>query len=138
MKALSIRQPWAWLIVHGYKDIENRSWNTKFRGRVLIHAGKQPAVDLDDILEFCANLGIELPEFMYGGGIVGVATIVDVVAESNSPWFDHGSFGFVICDAKPVEFVECRGRLGFFDALEYDVEMLKRGEGENEASENGR
>ncbi|HTV55212.1 MAG TPA: ASCH domain-containing protein, partial [Terriglobia bacterium] len=38
MKALSIRQPWAWLIVNGFKPIENRSWNTNFRGRILIHA----------------------------------------------------------------------------------------------------
>ena len=40
MKALSIRQPWAWLILHGGKDIENRDWATRFRGRVLIHASK--------------------------------------------------------------------------------------------------
>ncbi|MEI3544750.1 MAG: ASCH domain-containing protein [Alphaproteobacteria bacterium] len=38
---LSIRQPWAWLIVNGYKDIENRTWPTHFRGKVLIHAGKK-------------------------------------------------------------------------------------------------
>ena len=31
--ALSIRQPWAWLIVNGYKDIENRDWKTHYRGR---------------------------------------------------------------------------------------------------------
>ncbi len=41
MKALSIRQPWAWLIANGYKDIENRSWRTNFRGEFLIHAGKK-------------------------------------------------------------------------------------------------
>ncbi|MCP4687042.1 MAG: ASCH domain-containing protein, partial [Desulfobacterales bacterium] len=41
MKALSIRQPWAWLIANGYKDIENRSWRTSFRGEFLIHAGKK-------------------------------------------------------------------------------------------------
>ncbi|WP_229215634.1 ASCH domain-containing protein [Duganella sp. CY15W] len=40
MKALSIRQPWAWLIVNGYKDIENRSWSTNVRGKVLVHASK--------------------------------------------------------------------------------------------------
>lgn len=40
MKALSIRQPWAWLIVNGYKSIENRTWNTRIRGTILIHAGK--------------------------------------------------------------------------------------------------
>ena len=38
MKAITIRQPWASLIVHGIKDIENRSWQTNFRGRVLIHS----------------------------------------------------------------------------------------------------
>lgn len=38
--ALSIRQPWAWLIIHGGKDIENRTWPTRFRGRVAVHAGK--------------------------------------------------------------------------------------------------
>ena len=40
MLALSIRQPWAWLIVHGWKDIENRTWRTRVRGRFLIHAAK--------------------------------------------------------------------------------------------------
>ena len=39
LKAISIRQPWAWLIVNGYKDVENRVWFAKLRGRVLIHAG---------------------------------------------------------------------------------------------------
>ena len=38
--ALSIRQPWAWLIVNGYKDIENRNWKTNFRGKILVHAAK--------------------------------------------------------------------------------------------------
>jgi hypothetical protein len=40
MKALSIRQPWAWLILNAGKDIENRDWPTHFRGRFLIHASK--------------------------------------------------------------------------------------------------
>jgi|ERR1039458_8111645 hypothetical protein len=39
LKAISIRQPWAWLIVNGYKDVENRIWAANVRGRVLIHAG---------------------------------------------------------------------------------------------------
>jgi len=41
MKALSIRQPWAWLLVEGFKDIENRTWKTNYRGSFLIHASKQ-------------------------------------------------------------------------------------------------
>jgi len=53
MKAISIRQPWAWLIVNGYKDIENRSWPTKFRGRVLIHASKgMTRAEYDDVEDY--------------------------------------------------------------------------------------
>lgn len=39
--ALSIQQPWAWLLVNGFKPVENRSWPTKVRGRIAIHAGKK-------------------------------------------------------------------------------------------------
>ena len=37
---ISVRQPWAWLIMNAGKDIENRTWRTDVRGRVLIHAAK--------------------------------------------------------------------------------------------------
>jgi hypothetical protein len=39
-RAISIRLPWAWLIVNGFKDVENRSWRTRHRGTILIHASK--------------------------------------------------------------------------------------------------
>src|ERR1051326_1498970 len=45
VKALSVRQPWAWLIIYGGKDIENRDWPTSHRGPTLIHAGKQWDID---------------------------------------------------------------------------------------------
>ncbi len=38
--ALSLRQPWAWLVVSGHKDVENRVWRAAYRGPLLIHAGK--------------------------------------------------------------------------------------------------
>lgn len=41
MKALSIKQPWAWLVSEGYKGVENRTWKTNYRGVFLIHAGKE-------------------------------------------------------------------------------------------------
>lgn len=49
------------------------------------------------------------------GGIVGVATVVDVVTESDSPWF-VGPWAFVLDDVREVSFVPCRGSLGFFRA----------------------
>ncbi len=41
MKALSIKQPWAWAILNAGKDIENRNWKTNFRGKFYIHASKK-------------------------------------------------------------------------------------------------
>ena len=115
MKVLSIKQPWAWLIVNGYKDIENRKWKTNFRGKCLIHSGKQ--FDSDGYKFIKQNFKhINLPrkeDFEYGG-IVGEVEIIDCVQRSNSPWF-FGPFGFVIINAKKRDFVPLKGQLGFFN-----------------------
>lgn len=110
-QALSIRQPWAWLIVNGFKDIENRSWPTRFRGLVLIHAGLR----IDDGFEDSQNWpwAIERPDDFEFGGIVGQAEIVDCVTASPSPWF-YGPHGFVLRNARPLPLRPCRGKLGFF------------------------
>ena len=69
MKALSLKQPWAELVVPGRKTIELRNWNTKFRGEFLVHASLNPNKDA------VARLGFtDLPL----GCIVGKATLVDV------------------------------------------------------------
>jgi hypothetical protein len=117
MKALSILQPWAWLIVYGYKDIENRTWQTRFRGDVLIHAGKrwgrEQRDDLEDVR--AAFPMIALPDSFELGGIVGAARIVDCVAACDSAWF-NGPYGFVLEGARPAPaFVPWKGQLGFFD-----------------------
>jgi len=112
MKALSIQQPWAWLIVNGHKDIENRSWGTNFRGPVLIHAGKKMDPDYEDAQDWNWTR-IERPDDFEFGGIVGEAEIVDCVTRSASPWF-FGPYGFVIRNARPLPFRPCRGQLGFF------------------------
>lgn len=110
MKALSIKQPWAWLIVNGFKDIENRTWQTSFRGLVLIHAGKNHDGEPDD----WNWPEIPEPERFDYGGIVGEAEIVDCISSSRSPWW-NGPFGFVIRNARPLSFQPCRGMLGFFE-----------------------
>ena len=75
--ALSIRQPWAWLIVNGFKDIENRDWPTNFRGRLLVHAGQTMARRYyDETCEELLRVGL-LPASMPAyedlprGGFVG-------------------------------------------------------------------
>jgi hypothetical protein len=122
--ALSIRHPWAWLIVNGHKDIENRDWRTHFRGLVLIHAGKAWGQDErwvhEDLLDGVnpasgafLQPNFQPPQSYDLGGIVGVAEVVDCVTKSNSPWF-VGDFGFVLRNARPLPFMPCRGQLGFF------------------------
>ena len=119
-KAISIRQPWAWLIVNGYKDIENREWRTSKRGRVLIHASsKMTQGDYDACALFVAGLDLPegftlpLPSALPKGGLVGEVEIVDCIERSDSQWF-CGRFGWVLQDANAMPFVPCKGRLGFF------------------------
>ncbi|GAB1340904.1 ASCH domain-containing protein [Gemmatimonas sp.] len=130
MKAISIQQPWAWLIVHGHKDIENRDWPTKVRGRVLIHAGKKIDPNGYDFLSrHFPHLyrAVPGPNAIEVGGIVGEAQITDCVRQSESPWF-FGEYGFVLSNAKPRRFTPVRGQLGFFD-----VAPPREGETDGEA-----
>lgn len=106
MLALSIRQPWAWMILHAGKDIENRTWSTKVRGRVLIHAAKGCTRDeFDAAIRFAHGAvglaqeaddkpGLHDCDFqtLNRGGIVGSVEIVDCVQQTDSPWF-MGSYG---------------------------------------------
>jgi ASCH domain len=118
MKALSVRQPWAWLIANGFKDIENRSWDTSYRGLILIHAGKQIDTDFsyvaaNSILGWSDENWPNLGEFNKGG-IIGYAYLVDVVTQHTSPWFE-GPNGFVLKNAHPLFFIPMPGQLGLFD-----------------------
>lgn len=124
MVALSIRQPWAWLILHAGKDIENRDWPTRVRGRVLIHASKaMTRADYEGAVYFIDDRynGVPgeslVPPFddprLRRGGIVGSVEIVDCVMESKSRWF-VGRYGFVLRNPTPLQLRPYRGQLGFF------------------------
>ena len=116
--AISIRQPWAWAIIHAGKGIENRDWSTRFRGPVCIHAAKGCTwEEWDDALYFMMghqDVHPPLKHQIQRGGIIGTAEIVDCVEQSDSLWF-FGRYGFVMKNPQPVEFIPVRGALGFFD-----------------------
>jgi hypothetical protein len=118
MIALSIRQPWAWCIAHGFKPVENRTWATQVRGRILIHAGQAFTRPYFEEVRHTmpGDMLHHLPSFedLQVGGIVGMTTIADCVTDHPSPWF-NGPFGFVCEDSKPMPFQPVKGRLGFFD-----------------------
>lgn len=118
MPCLSIRQPYAWLIVNGIKPVENRTWPTRFRGRILIHASATypKREHADDRESYNCKWGTPYPsrEAMIGG-IVGSATIVDCVQDHPSEWW-IGPWGFVL--EKPRAFdtiIPYKGALGIFN-----------------------
>lgn len=122
MKALSVRQPWAWLIVNGHKDIENRTWPTRVRGPVLVHASKaMTRREYQDVVMFLVtslppSTRPHLPTFeaIERGGIVGQVDIIDCVNGSDSPWY-MGATGFVLANAQALPFRPMKGALGFFE-----------------------
>ncbi|WP_420104110.1 ASCH domain-containing protein [Bosea sp. (in: a-proteobacteria)] len=124
LKALSVRQPWAWLIfIH--KDVENRTWATEHRGPTLIHAAQEidrPAHErlmqmLHPVTGQPTKLSLLYPPALgrelERGGIVGVVDIHGCVTRSESEWFT-GPFGFLMRHRKLLPFQRCRGMLGFF------------------------
>ena len=131
MKVIVIRQPWAWLIVNGYKDIENRSWRTRYRGALLIQASANlPSKHaLEEYRAFAKKRGVTLPDEFETGGIVGLATLKDCVLKSPSKWFE-GPIGWQLEKARRLKFIRLKGRLGIFDApkavQERVVEQLGR------------
>lgn len=123
MIAISVRQPWAWLLIHGGKDVENRTWSTKVRGRVLIHAAKgmtryEYENARDETMAEFAFVNFPTFEGLARGGVIGSVEIVDCVDHVDSPWF-CGPFGFLVRDPQPRPFVPCKGRLGFFDVPDH-------------------
>jgi hypothetical protein len=130
MKALSVRAPWWWFILHAGKDIENRDWHTNFRGTVYLHASKwfslqevygdsQEAMGIAREANPTIHAAITFGEMKATGGcLVGKIDILDCVSESASPWF-FGEFGFVLSNPvvfdKPIPF---KGALGFFNVPE--------------------
>ena len=126
MKVLSITMPWAWFIMKFGKDVENRTWRTNYRGRILIHASKKPEPSLCDIVfQYRAALSLENPTLRRVeidkmlercGCIIGSVELVDCVQDSKSPWAERGLWHWVL--KNPVLFdkpIPARGSLGLWE-----------------------
>jgi hypothetical protein len=130
MKALSIRQPWAWAILHAGKDVENRNWPTRFRGTIAVHAAKGMTRDeYENARDFMiGDVGLnDMPLFgqCWRGVIVGLVDIVDCVTRSDSPWFE-GKYGFVLANPRPLKTpISCKGALNFWDVPASVVTQIK-------------
>jgi hypothetical protein len=137
MRALSVRQPWAWAICHG-KDVENRSRGTRHRGLLAIHASKSAPfkADLDDprIIDAIAANGFRVDDPPSAqGAVVAVAELVGCHSDeteeprtSCSPWAAQGQYHWGLRNVRPLaDPVPCRGALGLW-RLPEGVEKLVR------------
>jgi hypothetical protein len=132
MKALSLLQPWASLVAFGEKQFETRSWNTAYRGPLLIHAsGRFPkdAIMLCYEEPFCGSLQlndvnriIDLPR----GRIIAVCDLVDTfrtdeirdtIGEEERAFgnYEPGRFAFKLDNVRAISPVSAKGCLGLWD-----------------------
>ena len=117
MKALSLKQPWAELIIQGRKIIETRKWKTNFRGEFYIHASKSK-----NFLNYGKELRIKDMEF---GMLIGKAEIVDVKEYKNKKDFNKDynkhfaknfvKYGFILKNIKRINPRHYKGSLNFFE-----------------------
>ena len=127
MKALSLKQPWANWIIDGTKTIETRKWNTKFKGRFLIHASKS----IDKSVE-----GETEPR----GCLIGIAYLAGIIKYTNDldferdyeyhrvPWHPdkYPIYGYILTDVKAIKPIPFKGMLNFFetDLTNWDIRTL--------------
>ena len=131
MKCLSVRQPWAWAIIHGGKDVENRNWYTSFRGTLAIHAGKSFDMNRGEWASMSTGRygepwhsmarGYNLQAYHVLGAIIGTVEVYDCVPDHrcDSAWKADGYEFYCWLLRNPQalkEPIPWKGRLGLFDA----------------------
>ena len=138
MKALAVQQPWAALLCLGIKDVENRTWSTKHRGKLLIVASQKKVTKnfmntLPDEMYWelmnqmkMNNVTTDL-QSLYTSAVIGYVEVVDCVEEYDSPWADPDSIKWVVRNAHiftEPQLVGYKAKLNVFDIPEIDENNL--------------
>ena len=121
MRALTIKQPWAELIITGLKDVENRSRRTHFRGRFAVHAGLRRAefddLDLDEMpTKYRRPIQDAWQRHDFAGKVLGTVELIDCIQDSASPWAIDGYWHWILADPRPyTRPVAAKGQLGLWE-----------------------
>lgn len=133
IKALSLKQPYAWLIANGYLLVDDRTWGTHYRGPILIHASKGIYQEYYNYIKSNTDVPIPAIEELGFGGIVGIAKLVLCCRPAELPasishqqrvhfgGVHQDCFGFLFEQATPLRLMSCAGKLGIF---EVDLDAL--------------
>ena len=126
-RCLSIHQPWAWAIITGAKDVENRDWLSNYTGQLHIHAARTERDDTEvesTIRRVAKHLRIPVAAARedyqrhreHGlGAIIGCVRMLGCATSWDSEWHEKGQYGFVLTDAQRFDTpIPCKGRLRIF------------------------
>lgn len=148
LRALTVRQPWAWAIAKGFKDVENRSWTTTYRGPMVIHAAKawdDRNIDaLREVVGRAREQGVPLPtkladDLPYSGTshVIAVVDLVEICTVGLGdvgcpsrcdcgPWAIRGEAHWRLANARLLtQPVPMKGRLGLFTPPAEVLEMVE-------------
>jgi len=131
MKAITIHQPWAWAIIHAGKNIENRTWQTKHRGPLAIHASKRrhrgeyqyARQVIQRILRDAGKSDMGVPRFEEAirGAIIGTVEVTGIaLTEPESRWWWTGPVGWMLSKQHATAPQKISGQQGLWtvdDAL---------------------
>lgn len=131
MKTLSVKNPWAFLIASGNKDVENRNWRTHYRGKIFIHVSQKPDLEYVQKVDFniyqsvdpVARMHLLSPKPQWGK-IIGEVEILDCIRDSTSKWAQEGCWHWILANPVLYERIKIRespvvkGKLGLWN-LEY-------------------
>ena len=125
MKVLSIKEPWASLIMNGTKKIETRSWKTKYRGEIYIHASLSEAkITKPEVYELIKDMNFKC------GYIICKCNLVDCIymtdeyvndmktnhyAEYICGRYEVGRYAWIVEDVKVIEPIKAKGKLGLWN-----------------------
>jgi len=150
MKCLSVREPWAWLMTGApleiRKDVENRTWFDKYRGPLLIHAGRR--FDYDALLwlgdhvpeaiePVCRHFHIRFDESTCQpvgcdqsmlGGIVGMVYLDRIVRNHPSRWAQPECWHWQVSGGRALPFIPLKGQLRLFEVTIENSNIMKAGD----------
>ncbi len=127
LQALTVCEPYAWMLIHGPKSIENRKWSTNYRGPLVIHSGLNKSWLKEyhrrrfslPRSERCFELEPPLPKdtAYHFGCIIGIVDVVDCVKHEKvrGKPFAWGPYCWIMENPRPVKPVYVKGAMGLFN-----------------------
>lgn len=125
MKVLSIKEPWASLIMNGTKKIETRSWKTKYRGEIYIHASLSKAkITKSEVYELIKDMNFKCGYIICKCNLVDCIYMTDEYVNDMKTnhyeeyicgHYEVGRYAWIVEDVKVIEPIKAKGKLGLWN-----------------------